>query len=53
LHELGHAFGLNHCSKNCVMNPPSTIKEWDSRIPDFCSKCLSKLKTNVKRKDKN
>lgn len=50
LHELGHAFGLNHCSKNCVMNPPSTIKEWDSRTPSFCSKCFLELKRNVEWK---
>lgn len=50
LHELGHAFGLNHCSENCVMNPPSTIEEWDSRIPDFCPKCFLELKRNVEWK---
>ncbi|MBO8173856.1 MAG: hypothetical protein H0Z18_01210 [Thermococcus sp.] len=51
LHELGHAFGLSHCSENCVMNPPSTIEEWDSRIPDFCPKCFLELKRNVEWKE--
>lgn len=50
LHELGHAFGLKHCSENCVMNSPSTIEEWDSRIPDFCPKCFLELKRNVEWK---
>lgn len=51
LHELGHAFGLSHCSENCVMNPPSTIEEWDSRVPDFCPKCFLELKRNVEWKE--
>ncbi|NJE12988.1 peptidase M54 [Thermococcus sp. LS2] len=50
LHELGHAFGLDHCSENCVMNPPATIDDWDSRIPDFCPKCFLELKRNVEWK---
>ena len=50
LHEIGHAFGLNHCQENCVMNPPKVISEWDLRREDFCEKCFLELKRNVKGK---
>ncbi|ALV62108.1 hypothetical protein ADU37_CDS04090 [Thermococcus sp. 2319x1] len=48
LHEIGHAFGLNHCQEDCVMNPPKVIAEWDLRREDFCEKCFLELKGNVK-----
>jgi len=44
LHELGHAFGLGHCPNPCVMNPPATIQEWDSRPAIFCRSCMRKLR---------
>ncbi|EHR78484.1 peptidase M54 [Thermococcus litoralis DSM 5473] len=48
LHEIGHAFGLNHCQEDCVMNPPKVIAEWDLRRDDFCEKCFLELKRNVR-----
>ncbi|WP_297063719.1 peptidase M54 [Thermococcus sp.] len=48
LHEVGHAFGLEHCSNACVMNPPATIEEWDLRPANFCRPCMEKLKENLK-----
>ncbi|MCO6041944.1 peptidase M54 [Thermococcus alcaliphilus] len=50
LHEIGHAFGLNHCQEDCVMNPPKVIAEWDLRRDDFCEKCFLELKRNVRGK---
>ncbi|WP_099210952.1 archaemetzincin [Thermococcus henrietii] len=47
LHEVGHAFGLEHCSNPCVMNPPATIEEWDSRPAIFCDSCMKKLKESL------
>ncbi len=47
LHELGHSFGLSHCPNRCVMNPPSTIEEWDIRPMGFCSSCRAKLVERV------
>jgi len=44
LHEIGHAFGLEHCQANCVMNPPGDLPEWDSRPIGFCEKCMEKFK---------
>ncbi|NJE25307.1 peptidase M54 [Thermococcus sp. MV5] len=48
LHEIGHAFGLDHCQNDCVMNPPKLIAEWDLRKEDFCKECFLELKENVK-----
>ncbi|KPU63072.1 peptidase M54 [Thermococcus sp. EP1] len=51
LHEIGHAFGLDHCQNDCVMNPPKLIAEWDLRKEDFCKECFLELKGNVKGKN--
>ncbi len=43
-HELGHAFGLEHCENfNCVMSFSSNIHEVDKKEPLFCEKCRKKL----------
>jgi len=47
LHEVGHAFGLEHCPNPCVMNPPATMEEWDSRPVVFCNSCFTNLKRAV------
>ncbi|WP_048151914.1 zinc metalloprotease [Palaeococcus ferrophilus] len=47
LHEIGHAFGLDHCEEDCPMHPPARIEDWDERSPFFCPKCLTELKRNA------
>ncbi|ASJ11239.1 peptidase M54 [Thermococcus sp. P6] len=47
LHEVGHGFGLSHCNNNCVMNPPSSMEEWDSRMLGYCDSCFIDLKRAV------
>ncbi|WP_297459800.1 peptidase M54 [Thermococcus sp.] len=47
LHEIGHGFGLEHCSNDCVMNPPASMTEWDSRFPGYCDSCFINLKRAV------
>lgn len=45
VHELGHVFGLKHCrTSGCVMNFSSGVLEVDKKSPNFCSRCLSKMK---------
>ncbi len=47
LHEVGHGFGLKHCNNECVMNPPNSIEEWDSRPVGYCHSCFVDLKRAV------
>jgi len=47
LHEVGHAFGLEHCSGYCVMNSPATMEMWDTRPAFFCDSCMKKLKKSL------
>lgn len=44
VHELGHTFGLNHCSTlGCVMTFSNSILEVDEKKAEFCERCLEKL----------
>lgn len=40
LHELGHCFGLEHCSdRRCVMVFSNSIADVDKKTKKFCEKC--------------
>ena len=44
LHELGHGFGLEHCSNpRCVMSFSNSIVEVDYKEPRYCPHCASTL----------
>ncbi len=44
MHELGHAFGLHHCTTpHCVMNFSNSIIEVDEKEAAYCSQCASRL----------
>ena len=44
VHELGHAFGLVHCSDyHCVMHTSSAVDEVDLKGSAFCGRCASLL----------
>lgn len=46
VHEIGHTFGLTHCSnRKCVMYFSNSIYDTDYKTSDFCGKCKLKLKT--------
>ena len=44
VHELGHTFGLGHCSNMyCVMHFSNCLADTDIKNSTFCSKCHPKL----------
>jgi archaemetzincin len=44
VHELGHTFGLKHCSNiHCVMHFSNCLADTDIKNSSFCSKCHPKL----------
>ena len=48
LHELGHTFGLVHCSsRDCVMYLSNTVVDVDTRGRDFCMACRMVVAANT------
>ncbi|HAV10638.1 MAG TPA: hypothetical protein DCX22_03360 [Dehalococcoidia bacterium] len=44
IHELGHTFGLRHCSDStCVMYFSQCLADTDWKHAEFCSQCRPKL----------
>ena len=44
IHELGHTYGLKHCSnKDCVMYFSNSIIDTDKKSSFFCKNCQEKL----------
>ncbi len=44
LHELGHTWGLIHCSDyRCVMRASRVVEEIDAKDAAFCESCAEKL----------
>jgi archaemetzincin len=40
VHELGHAFGLNHCKNiKCVMHFSNSLSDTDIKTSQFCNVC--------------
>lgn len=44
-HELGHTFGLTHCSDTtCVMSFSNSLADVDRKSREFCESCKGKLR---------
>jgi archaemetzincin len=44
VHELGHVWGLGHCTRNdCVMWFSNTLAETDRKGNKFCQHCAGQL----------
>jgi archaemetzincin len=47
VHEMGHAFGIEHCQwYGCVMNGSNSLEEMDRQPLRLCPPCLRKLQWN-------
>ncbi|HDD45206.1 MAG TPA: hypothetical protein ENG63_10165 [Candidatus Desulfofervidus auxilii] len=50
VHELGHLFGLPHCSNPyCVMHFSNSIIDTDKKSAYFCNSCYKKIKDEAKK----
>lgn len=44
LHELGHTFGLIHCTdRTCVMYLSNTVRDVDGKTAEYCPGCRAAL----------
>jgi len=44
MHEVGHMFGLRHCTKyECLMSGTNNLAETDRRPLDNCAECMAKV----------
>lgn len=44
VHELGHTYGLGHCSDyRCIMFFSNSLRDTDKKGPGFCDKCKNIL----------
>jgi archaemetzincin len=51
-HELGHTFGLRHCSRNsCVMYKSKSINDTDNKNEKFCKICSNTFGLHMKSLD--
>jgi archaemetzincin len=45
IHELGHNFGLLHCSnQDCVMAASTYVEDIDQKSPEMCVRCNEQLR---------
>jgi archaemetzincin len=50
IHEMGHTFGLTHCSDpRCPMSIATSIQQVDSKGELFCATCAVQLRNILKR----
>ncbi|MCK5511641.1 MAG: archaemetzincin family Zn-dependent metalloprotease [Thermodesulfovibrionia bacterium] len=48
VHELGHTYGLRHCSElQCVMFFSNTLRDTDRKGPEFCPPCKSECSKSI------
>jgi len=44
VHELGHTFGLGHCSNSrCIMHFSNSLADTDVKEVNFCGRCRPKI----------
>jgi archaemetzincin len=43
IHEMGHVFGLQHCSNECVMQFSNSLDEAKAKPATLCERCRSRI----------
>ena len=43
IHELGHTFGLEHCTNFCIMKSSNDLEDTDEKPPKFCEECANRI----------
>jgi archaemetzincin len=52
VHELGHTFGLPHCTNPlCVMFFSNCLEDTDRKGPEFCARCARKTQSFKKNQE--
>ncbi len=50
VHELGHTFGLDHCTnRECLMSFSNSVDEVDRKSRSFCRRCQATVDFTAKR----
>jgi len=49
IHELGHVFGLQHCTNYCVMQFSNSLYEARMKPDRLCNKCSTLLRLRVQK----
>ncbi|MEW6585820.1 MAG: hypothetical protein AB1442_09465 [Nitrospirota bacterium] len=45
VHEIGHTFGLVHCSDpNCAMHFSNSLRDTDRKSSEFCGICVERIR---------
>lgn len=47
-HEIGHALGLPHCKRDCVMHVARSERELEHKGGEFCSRCRKMLEMRAR-----
>jgi len=47
IHELGHTFGLEHCTNFCVMKYSNDLDDTDQKPPKFCEICAKRMDISI------
>ena len=48
IHEMGHVFGLRHCTNKCVMQFSNSVDEAKKKPAELCDKCKYMLKLHAR-----